>query len=103
MSNATIINRLEELSAAWRAQFDNPPELPLNWSLDEGLFLMLNGEFVAAVKAIDLEGLSFDVESLRLDMTNGSYVVIEIDWPYEGKARISEIVSHKVIAPKDGE
>lgn len=91
------ITNLEQLSKAWKAQFDNPPSLPLSWSVDAAGVLTLDG--VGVCPASDLAAAdAFDVEWLRLDLQTGDYVIIEIDWPFEGPARVAEIVHHKVLA-----
>lgn len=91
----THMEQLEQLSKAWKAQFDNPPSLPLSWSVDAAGVLTLDG--VGVCPASDLTAAdAYDVEWLRLDLQTG-YVVIEIDWPFEGPARISEIVTHKEV------
>ena len=94
--STTIINRLEELTAAWKAQFDNPPSLSFNWGTDISGFLQLNGVPICPLCELAATD-AFDAEWLRLDLTDGSYVVIEIDWPADGPARVAEIVTHKVI------
>lgn len=97
MNNKKIITHLESMSESWKSQFDNPPdpELPLYWHIEAG-FLMLNEHPIAPAVAVDLDACSFDVEQLSVVLTNGSHVDVLIDWPFEGLARISEIVTHKV-------
>ncbi len=95
MSN-NIIPRLQTLSESWKAQFDNPPALPFFWHIEAG-YLMVNAHPLAPAIAVDLDACCFDVEQLSVVLTNGSHVDILIDWPFEGEARISEIVTHKVI------
>ena len=92
----TNIQDLERLTAAWKAQFDNPPSLAFTWDTDISGVLRLNGVRICPryeLAAAD----AFDAEWLRLDLRNGDYVIIEIDWPFDGEARISEIVHHKVL------
>jgi hypothetical protein len=90
-----MIDRLNALGAAWKAQFDNPPTLSLLWSLDAGV-LALNGVGVCPAADLCPEGEEYDLEWLRLPLQTG-YVDIVIDWPYESDARISEIVTHKEV------
>ena len=91
------LEQLEQLSKAWKAQFDNPPSLPLSWSVDAAGVLTLDG--VGICPASDLAAAdAYDAEWLRLDLQDGRYVIIEIDWPFDGAARISEIVTHKEVA-----
>lgn len=94
----TIINRLEALSEAWKAQFDNPPTIPLLWSIDAQTGV-LSLDSVGVCPAADIEpaGETYDVEVMSLPIQNG-YVDIVIDWPYGGEAKISEVVTHKVVA-----
>lgn len=96
MSNTKIINHMEAMSQSWKAQFDNPPALPFFWHIEAG-YLMVNTHPLAPAVAVDLDACCFDVEQLSVVLTNGSRVDILIDWPFEGEARISEIVTHKVI------
>ena len=93
----TNIHDLERLTAAWKAQFDNPPSLSFAWDTDISGVLRLNGVRICPLYELAAAD-AFDVEWLRLDLQNGDYVFLEIDWPYEGEARISEIVTHKVLA-----
>lgn len=97
MSNTKIIKHLESMSQSWKAQFDNPPDpdLPLWWHIEAG-YLMLNDHPICPAVAVDLDACCFDVEQLSVVLTNGSHVDVLIDWPFEGIARISEIVTHKV-------
>lgn len=93
----TNIQDLERLTAAWKAQFDNPPSLSFTWDTDISGVLRLNGVRICPLYELSAAD-AFDVEWLRLDLRDGSYVILEIDWPFEGEARISEIVTHKVLA-----
>lgn len=92
--NKQIMNQLEELVAAWKAQFDNPPKLSFSWDSDISGVLRLNGVRICPLYELAAAD-AFDVEWLRLDLQGGNYVIIEIEWPFEGPARISEIVIHK--------
>lgn len=103
MNNEKIIPHLQTMSESWKSQFDNPPDIPLYWHIEAG-FLMLNQHPIAPAVAVDLDACCFDVELLSVVLTNGSHVDVLIDWPFEGLARISEIVTHKVCrlpAPED--
>ena len=91
-----IITRMDALGAAWKQQFDNPPSLSLVWSLDAGV-LALNGVGVCPAAAICPEGESFYAESLTILLQDG-WIDIVIDWPFDGPARVAEIVTHKEVA-----
>lgn len=91
----SIITRMDALGSAWKQQFDNPPHLPLSWSLDAGV-LALNGVSVCPAASIATEGETYDVDQLSLPLQDGS-VEILIDWPFGGAARIAEIVTHKEV------
>lgn len=90
------ITNLEQLTKAWKAQFDNPPDLAFSWDTDISGFLQLNGVRICPLYELAAAD-AFDVEWLRLDLQNGNYVIIEIDWPFDGAARISEIIHHTVL------
>lgn len=94
--NEQLIGRLERLGEAWKSQFENPPTLPMSWSIDASTgVLMLNGVGVCSAAAI-IQGETYDVEQLTLPLQDGS-VEILIDWPFGGAARIAEIVTHKEV------
>ena len=98
----SIISELNELSDAWKAQFDNPPSILFPWEIDTGGFLRLQGVRICPSYEF-AKADAFDAEWLRLDIQNGDYVIVEIDWPYNGEPRISEVVTHKVFPSIDGE
>lgn len=88
MKMGEIIERMERLSACWKAQFDNPPELPLHWTIDAGGVLRLDGH--AVCNAADVAaGESYDVELLQLQMCDGRQAKVKIVWPYSAPARIA--------------
>ena len=78
-----IINRLENMVAEWKAQFDNPPEINFNFTVSEDDKLLLNGMELCDIADIDPEGLAFDVEVLKIGP-----VRIRLDWPNNGQARL---------------
>jgi hypothetical protein len=90
MKTTTIINRLNKLTADWKAQFDNPPEeLSLAWSVDANGVLRLDGEGLCPVSIVR-PCTCFDVEWLRLETKEGC-INIDIEWPYSGPASIGVI------------
>jgi len=93
----TIINRLNNLSQSWKAQFDVPF---LEWDieeLDSGVtMLTLDKIHICPLDQIIIGEESFDVEYITLVTTDG-YIKIVIGWPYEEPARISEIVHHRIL------
>lgn len=92
-----LINRLEALSSGWRAQFENPVDIPLSWSIDAVTgVLCLNGVEVCHTDSLELTGETFDVEVLTLPLITG-YVDIILDCPYTGTGRVCEIVTHKEV------
>lgn len=78
-----IINRLENMAAEWKAQFENPPALALCFSVSTSDKLQLNGLDLCDVADVDLEALAFDVEALEIGP-----VVLRLDWPHDGKPRL---------------
>lgn len=88
MKMGKIIERMERLSACWKAQFDNPPELPLHWTIDAAGVLRLDG--FAVCNAADVAaGESYDVELLQLQMCDGRQAKVKIVWPYSAPARVT--------------
>lgn len=88
MKMGKIIERMERLSACWKAQFDNPPELPLHWTIDAAGVLRLDGH--AVCNAADVAaGESYDVELLQLQMCDGRQALVKIVWPYSAPARVA--------------
>lgn len=95
--NEKLYARLEALGAAWRAQFENPVDIPLSWSIDAAAgVLCLNGVEVCHTASLEPTGETFDVEVLTLPLIDG-YVDIVLDCPYTGPGRVSEIVTHKEV------
>ena len=90
------IQNLKRLTAAWKSQFDNPPSLSFAWDTDISGILRLNGVRICPLYELAAAD-TFDAGWLRLDLKDGSYVIVEIDWPFEGPARISEIVTHREV------
>lgn len=88
MKMGKIIERMERLSACWKAQFDNPPELPLHWTIDAAGVLRLDGH--AVCNAADVAaGESYDVELLQLQMCDGRQAKVKIVWPYSAPAMVT--------------
>ena len=91
MKMGKIIERMERLSACWKAQFDNPPELPLHWTVDAAGVLRLDGH--AVCNAADVAtGEAYDVELLQLPLKAGRRARIKIVWPYAGQPSFSVAV-----------
>ena len=91
MKKGEIITRMERLSASWKAQFDNPPDLPLRWTVDAAGVLRLDGH--AVCNAADVAtGEAYDVELLQLPLKAGRRARIKIVWPYAGSASFSVAV-----------
>lgn len=91
MKKGEIITRMERLSASWKAQFDNPPDLPLRWTVDAAGVLRLDGH--AVCNAADVAtGEAYDVELLQLPLKAGRRARIKIVWPYVGRASFSVAV-----------
>lgn len=92
MEKRKIIDRLEKLSASWKAQFDNPPEeLPLHWTVDAAGMLRLDGHTVCRADEVDT-GEAYDVELLELPLQAGRRARVKIIWPYFGQASFSVAV-----------
>jgi hypothetical protein len=92
MEKRKIIDRMERLSACWKAQFDNPPEeLPLHWTVDATGMLRLDGHTVCRADEV-ATGEGYDVELLELPLLAGRYAEVKIVWPYTGLASFSVAV-----------
>lgn len=84
-----IISRLDEMAAEWKAQFDNPPDLPFVWSVDDKGILRLNGQSLCPASIVR-PCTCFDVEEMCFETKEGC-INIDIDWPFEGDAQIGNI------------
>lgn len=92
MEKGKIIDRMEKLSASWKAQFDNPPEeLPLHWTVDAAGMLRLDGHTVCRADEV-ATGEAYDVELLQLPLKAGRRARIKIVWPYAGQPSFSVAV-----------
>lgn len=92
MEMGKIIDRMEKLSASWKAQFDNPPEeLPLHWTVDAAGMLRLDGHTVCRADEV-ATGEAYDVELLQLPLKAGRRARIKIVWPYAGQPSFSVAV-----------
>lgn len=88
-----LINRLEALGSAWKAQFDNPPDLSFSWEIDAQTgVLSLNGKGICPAASIVQDGEAYDVEYLFLK-TNFGEIEIFIEWPYDGEAVVKEVTT----------
>lgn len=100
MNEPKIITDLNALSTAWKGQFNAPPAIPLNWSLDALGDLWLNnlnicrGAFVFPYEPI------YNRERLIVETTEG-YLDILIRYPFDEMDPISEIIQHRIIDPKE--
>lgn len=92
MKRGQLIDRMERLSAEWKAQFDRPPaDLPLRWTVDAAGVLRLDGQTVC--RAADVTaGETYDVELLDLPLKAGRRAMVKIIWPYVGRASFSVAV-----------
>lgn len=90
MSNTNLIKRMEALSAAYKAQFDNPPEIPLKWDIRLDM-LRVDGIEVCPVSDLAPTGEAAWADCLCLPLMDGR-MDIQIEWKYgEVRARIYRV------------
>lgn len=81
-----IFEALNALSDAWKAQFDNPPAVPMVWTEKDGDGMaFLDDLEVCPVVMVDVEDLHYDVEDLWIGLVDGDEVRVHIDWPNFGE------------------
>lgn len=78
---------LNALTAAWKKQFDNPPEAPMAWTEKDGDGMaFLDDLEVCPVAMVNEEDLHYDVEDLWIGLVDGDEIRIHIDSLINGKA-----------------
>lgn len=82
-----IFEALNALTSAWKAQFDNPPDVPMAWTEKDGDGMaFLDDLEVCPVAMVNEEDLHYDVENLWIGLVDGDEIRIKIFWHYGGKA-----------------
>ena len=100
MDYKALLERLAALSAAYKAQFDNPPEISLEWSIQDNI-LYLDGIRLCPVAAIDTAGETEWAQGMCLQLIDGRLDII-VDWPFgESKARIGSVLVSRYIYQAD--
>lgn len=96
MKQPLVIDRLNALSASWKAQFKAPPSIPLVWQMDEYGDLWLDGVKLRRAAGVDMDGYTFNKDKIVVPTSDGSIEII-IGEPVKGFAVIKEIITHKII------
>ena len=91
------IHNVNALFDKWKTIFDNPPALDFSIEVKDDGFLYIHDTALCPVKDIDLERCYHDVEVVFIVTRSGITFAIEIDWPFEGNARVSRIVKQETI------
>ena len=83
-SNNALIEKLNRLSHAWKAQYPVPPELPLAWKVEDGM-LFLDDVWITPVKYLVQDKLDEAVEwvnpmVIELDLVGGSIDIVITKW-----------------------
>ena len=87
-----LLNSIDKAIADWRSSFDAPPEMNLDFAIDTGGILRLNGIALCPIQQLQLP-LKLehydDLFVLRTD--SGQIIEISIVWPFEEGPYISSI------------
>ena len=84
-----IFETLNDLSAAWKEQFDNPPSAPLLWTERDGDGMaFLDDLEVCPVAMIDEDDLQYGVQDLWISLVDGDEVRVHIDWSFAGEVKL---------------
>lgn len=77
---------LNALTAAWKAQFETPPTVPMLWTERDGDGMaFLDDLEVCPVAMVNEEDLHYDVEDLWIGLVDGDEIRINIICDFEGK------------------
>lgn len=77
-----LLNTLNEIGPEWAGQFDYDPELPLVFSVNDSGDLMLNGDLVCPLDAVDISTIFIDIEFFGFYTVDGKEIRFTVDWPY---------------------
>jgi len=81
-----IFEALNELTAAWKEQFENPPEVPMAWTERDGDGMAFMDDLeVCPVAMVDEDSLQYDTEDLWIGLVDGDEVHIKIYLTEAGK------------------
>lgn len=88
-----LIEKLNRITAAWKAQFPVPPDLPLAWKVEDEL-LFLDNVWITPVKYIKQESLEEAVAwvnaiAMEIELLNGTLDIIITKW--KGKYAIDGV------------
>lgn len=87
-SNEELLTIFRGLAFEWRSQFDNPPDHPLDFTIQSGE-LYLNGVVICPVALIDPDAYAFNAENILMLLTDDTCVTIYIIWSADEKISIS--------------
>ena len=74
---------VSNLAEKWKSRFDNPPHFQFVFTLqDEDLYL--NGDVLCPAELVDTNACSIDVESIKIGLVTGDFLMINIIWPADG-------------------
>ncbi len=80
------------LSAAWKAQFDDPPSIPLYFKVNERNQLTLDGIVICDNSAVRAADTAYDCEYLFLSTHHpDQFYRIKIVWTFDDEIFIDEV------------
>ena len=83
MENTTqLLTKLNEIGPKWAGQFENEPELPMFFSLNDSGNLILNGDLVCPLEDVDISTIFIDAEFFGFYTVSGREVRFTVDWPF---------------------
>ena len=82
--NKILIEKLKQISNAWKAQYPLPPELPLVWKVEDGM-LFLDDVWIAPIKYLIHDKLGKAVAwvnplAIELELIGGTVDIIITKW-----------------------
>lgn len=93
-----LLRGFQNVVNEWRAQFDNPPTLDLDFYVDDLGMLYLNGIVLCPVRDIpSSDCLTCEWDMFFLETETGDMFNIIISWPYEGEAYLQRIMKSRDI------
>lgn len=87
----TMTDRMNQILADWKAQFDVLSAVSFQFSIDEQDQLCFKKQPLHAAVNLVLTGADFDAESIQIDFEQGKSILISIAWPEEEPPRVQSV------------
>lgn len=99
-NKAEVIKALNDLSSAWKKQFDRPPKTPFLWAenSDSGMVTLDNFE-ICSVEMINPDALFYDAEDMWIRLVDFDEIHIHIAWSFSNEVTLN-IVSRRDLREK---